>query len=129
MAQRGAGLPASLATHSRVVINPQAPAARRQSSTRWQGVVASSGSQAAPLLAIPAWAISRSAPRGKCRPITAPPFAPPGDQFACHGIAESVEFGIGHDPITPDQGRMIGAVAGGGSQDIAEAFLAQQIGA
>ncbi len=54
---------------------------------------------------------------------------PAGDQFAGHGIAAGVEFRVGHDPIAPDQGRMIGPTASGGSQDVTEAFLAQQIGA
>ena len=90
--------------------------------------MASSGNQAAPHLAIPACAMSRSAPRGKCRPITVAALRPAGDQFAGHDIAESVEVGIAYDPITPDQGSMIGnSPAGGGSQDVAEAFFAQQI--
>jgi hypothetical protein len=54
---------------------------------------------------------------------------PPGSQIYRDGIAKSVQFGIGHDPIAPDEGRVIRASAGGGPQDIAQAFLAQQVGA
>ena len=109
MAQSGAGLPASLAVHSRVR-NQSAGAGRAKAKldalARRRGIQRQPGGAA---LGNPRLGDQQIGPPRQVQADHRAALRPAGDQFACHGIAERVEFRIGHDPIAPDQGRMIGA--------------------
>ena len=82
MAQRGAGLPANRAIHSRVVINPQAPAARRQSRdprARRRGIQRQPGGAA---LGNPRLGDQQIGPPRQVQADHRATLRPAGDQFA-----------------------------------------------
>ena len=125
----GTAEPSSRDAHSRDVTSPQAPAACRHVWMRWTGVSASKGSHAAPLAVMPAWAISRSAPRGIHSPTIRPAAAPALDQRRGERLAEPVQFAVGHRAPAPDQRRMIGLAASRRPKDVGKALVPEQIGA
>ena len=94
---------------------------------RSSGVSASNGSQAAPLLVMPACAISKSAPRGRNKPTTLPARRAALRQRAANRVAGRVQFAVGDDAFAPNQRRMLRPAARRGGEDVRETFLAQQI--
>ena len=93
------------------------------------GASASKGSHAAPLIAMPIWAIRSSGPRAIHRPTTSPAPMPRAASAAPMARARASTSRIGEGAARPDEGRLLGMSHCRSGENLGQDLVAKEIGA